>query len=137
MAVFNVNNRVQAVLNQLPTEVQRLGVTVRKRSTAVVGMYHIYSDNPQHTQFYLANYAILNVIDELKRISGIGDVDLWGRSDYAMRIWLLPDKLASLDLTLLDIIDKVQEQNSQFAPRKLGVEPIMQADFAYTITAKG
>ncbi|WP_304400536.1 efflux RND transporter permease subunit, partial [Helicobacter rodentium] len=137
MAVVNVNNRVQAVLNQLPTEVQRLGVTVRKRSTAVVGMYHIYSDNPQHTQLYLANYAILNVIDELKRISGIGDVDLWGRSDYAMRIWLLPDKLASLNLTPLDIIDKVQEQNSQFAPGKLGVEPIMQADFAYTITAKG
>lgn len=137
MAVVNVNNRVQAVLNQLPTEVQRLGVTVRKRSTAVVGMYHIYSDNPQHTQLYLANYAILNVIDELKRISGIGDVDLWGRSDYAMRIWLLPDKLASLDLTPLDIIDKVQEQNSQFAPGKLGVEPIMQADFAYTITTKG
>lgn len=137
MAVVNVNNRVQAVISQLPTEVQRLGVTVRKRSTAVVGMYHIYSDNPQHSQLYLANYAILNVIDELKRISGIGDVDLWGRSDYAMRIWLFPDKLASLNLTPLEIIDKIQEQNSQFAPGKLGVEPTAKTDFAYTIISKG
>ena len=137
MAVVNVNNRVQAVINQLPSEVQRLGVTVRKRSTAVVAMYHIYSDNPQHSQLYLANYAILNVIDELKRISGIGDVDLWGRSEYAMRLWLLPDKLVTFGLTPLEVIDKVQEQNSQFAPGKFGVEPIAQADFAYTITTKG
>ena len=137
MAVVNVNNRVQAVLSQLPSEVQRLGITVRKRSTAVVGMYHIYSENPQHSQLYLANYAILNVIDELKRIKGIGDVDLWGRSDYAMRIWLYPDKLALYNLTPLEVLDKVQEQNSQFAPGKFGTEPLAQSDLTYTIVTKG
>ncbi len=137
MAVVNVNNRVQAVLSQLPSEVQRLGVTVRKRSTAVIGMYHIYSDNPNHSQLDIANYALLNVVDELKRISGIGDVDLWGRSDYAMRIWLLPDKLNFFNLAPLEVIDKIQEQNSQFAPGKLGVEPIERSEFAYTIVTKG
>ena len=137
MAVVNVNNRVQAVLSQLPSEVQRLGVTVRKRSTAVIGMYHIYSDNPNHSQLDIANYALLNVVDELKRINGIGDVDLWGRSDYAMRIWLLPDKLNFFNLAPLEVIDKIQEQNSQFAPGKLGVEPIKKSEFAYTIVTKG
>ncbi|TLD85968.1 multidrug efflux RND transporter permease subunit [Helicobacter sp. MIT 05-5294] len=137
MAVVNVNNRVQAVLSRLPSEVQRLGITVRKNSTAVVGLYHIYSDNPHHTQLYLANYALLNIIDELKRISGIGDVDLWGRSDYAMRIWLLPDKLSTLNIAPLEVIEKIQEQNSQFAPGKFGVEPIARSEFAYTIVAQG
>lgn len=137
MAVVNVNNRVQAVLSQLPSEVQRLGITVRKNSTAVVGLYHLYSENPNYSQLYLANYAILNVIDELKRINGIGDVDLWGRSDYAMRIWLLPDKLASLNIAPLEVIDKIQQQNSQFAPGKIGTEPIAQSEFAYTIVTQG
>lgn len=137
MAVVNVNNRVQAVLSQLPSEVQRLGVTVRKNSTAVVGLYHLYSENPNFSQLYLANYAILNIIDELKRIQGIGDVDLWGRSDYAMRIWLLPDKLALFNLAPLEIIDKIAEQNAQFAPGKLGAEPIAQSEFAYTIVTQG
>lgn len=67
MAVVNVNNRVQSVLSQLPSEVQRLGITVQKGSTAVVGLYHIYSNNPNHNKIYIENYALLNVVDELKK----------------------------------------------------------------------
>ncbi len=137
MAVVYVNNRVQAVLNQLPSEVQRLGVTVRKNSTAVLGLYQFFSDNPAHTRLFIANYVVLNVIDELKRIKGVGDVDLWSLMNYSMRIWLKPDKLATYSLTPLEVISKIQEQNSQFAPGKLGQEPIDSSQFSYTFTTKG
>lgn len=137
MAVVNVNNRVQAVLNQLPSEVQRLGVTVRKNSTAVLGLYQFYSDNPAHTQLYIANYIVLNIIDEVKRIKGVGDVELWSLMNYAMRLWLKPDMLAAHNLTPLEVIERVQEQNSQFAPGRLGQEPIDGSQFAYTLTTKG
>ncbi|RDU72934.1 multidrug efflux RND transporter permease subunit [Helicobacter aurati] len=137
IALVNVNNRVQAILNQLPSEVQRLGVTVQKSSTAVIGLYHLYSDNPLHSQLFIANYAILNVIDELKRISGIGDVQLWSLQNYAMRIWLQPDKLYQYNLSPIEVLTKVQEQNAQFAPGKFGQEPIIQTDFTYSIIANG
>lgn len=137
MAVVNVNNRVQAVLNRLPTEVQRLGVTVRKQSTAVVGLYHLYSSNPAHSQLFIANYAILNVIDEMKRILGVGDAQLWSLQEYAMRIWLDPSKLQSYALTPLEVISKIEQQNTQFAPGKFGAEPMRGSDFTYTITTKG
>lgn len=136
MAVVNVNNRVQSVLSQLPSEVQRLGITVQKGSTAVVGLYHIYSNNPNHDKIYIENYALLNVVDELKRISGI-NVELWSLQTYAMRIWLDPNKLLTYNLTPLEVISKIEEQNSQFAPGKFGAEPIAQSEFTYNITTKG
>ena len=136
MAVVNVNNRVQSVLSQLPSEVQRLGITVQKGSTAVVGLYHIYSNNPNHDKIYIENYALLNIVDELKRISGI-NVELWSLQTYAMRIWLDPNKLLTYNLTPLEVISKIEEQNSQFAPGKFGAEPIAQSEFTYNITTKG
>ena len=136
MAVVNVNNRVQSVLSQLPSEVQRLGITVQKGSTAVVGLYHIYSNNPNHDKIYIENYALLNVVDELKRISGI-NVELWSLQTYAIRIWLDPNKLLTYNLTPLEVINKIEEQNSQFAPGKFGAEPIAQSEFTYNITTKG
>ncbi|MCE3039095.1 efflux RND transporter permease subunit [Helicobacter anatolicus] len=137
MAVVNVNNRVQAVLSQLPIEVQRLGVSVRKGSTAVVGLYHLYSDNPNHSQLFIANYALLNIVDELKRIPGAGDVQLWSLQNYAMRIWLNPEKLKQYGLSPTEVLKKVQEQNAQFAPGKFGAEPISKSAFSYTIVTKG
>ena len=137
IALVNVNNRVQAVLSQLPTEVQRLGVTVQRRSTAPIGMYHLYSSNPVHDQLFIANYAILNVIDELKRIKGVGGVELWSLQDYAMRIWLEPDKLQQYNLSPLEVLSKVQEQNAQFAPGHFGKEPVKQTQFTYSIITKG
>lgn len=136
MAVVNVNNRVQSVLSQLPSEVQRLGINVRKGTTAVVGLYHIYSNNPNHDKIYIENYALLNIVDELKRIKGIG-VELWSLQTYAMRLCLLPDKLSIYNLTPLEVIAKVEEQNSQFSPGKFGAEPISNSLFTYNITTKG
>lgn len=136
MAVVNVNNRVQAVISQLPAEVQRLGVNVRKSTTSVVGMYEIYSTNPNHSNIFIENYALLNVVDELKRIPGI-EVELWSLQTYAMRIWLDPALLSTHNLSPLEVISKVQEQNAQFAPGKLGQEPIAHSTFTYTLTTKG
>ncbi len=136
MAVVNVNNRVQSVLSQLPSEVQRLGINVQKGTTSVVGLYHIYSNNPNHDKIYIENYALLNIVDELKRIKGIG-VELWSLQTYAMRLWLLPDKLSIYNLTPLEVIAKVEEQSSQFAPGKFGAEPISNSLFTYNITTKG
>ncbi|MWV61125.1 MMPL family transporter [Helicobacter saguini] len=137
MAVVNVNNRVQAVINQLPAEVQRLGVNVRKQSTAVVGFYQFYSKNPAHNQLFIANYILLNIIDEVNRISGVGDVQLWSLQNYAMRIWLNPAALQNYNLSPLEVINKIQQQNAQFAPGKFGAEPINASTFTYTITTKG
>ena len=136
MAVVNVNNRVQSVLSQLPSEVQRLGITVQKGSTAVVGLYHIYSNNPNHDKIYIENYALLNIVDELKRISGI-NVELWSLQTYAMRSWPDPNKLHTYNLTPLEVISKIEEQISQFAPGKFGAEPIAQSEFTYNNTSKG
>ena len=137
IALVNVNNRVQSTLSQLPSEVQRLGVTVRKRSTAPIGMYHLYSSNPVHDQLFIANYALLNIIDELKRINGVGGVELWSLQDYAMRIWLEPDKLQQYNLSPLEVLSKVQEQNAQFAPGHFGKEPVKHTEFTYSIITKG
>ncbi|WP_288644707.1 efflux RND transporter permease subunit, partial [uncultured Helicobacter sp.] len=120
MALVNVNNRVQAVISQLPAEVQRNGVNVSKQSSAVIGLYHLYSDNPAHNQLFIANYAILNVIDELKRIKGIGDVQLWSLQNYAMRIWLEPDRIAYFNLSPLEVVSAIESQNAQFAPGQFG-----------------
>ncbi|RAX54647.1 multidrug efflux RND transporter permease subunit [Helicobacter sp. 16-1353] len=137
MALVNVNNRVQSAISQLPSEVQRLGVTVRKRSTAVIGTYHLYSDNPNHNQLYIANYGLLNVLDELKRIPGVGDVAFWSSQDYAMRIWLNPQKLSSYNLSPLEVINIIQSQNAQFAPGSFGGQPTENTQFTYTITTNG
>lgn len=137
MALVNVNNRVQAVISQLPAEVQRNGVNVSKQSSAVIGLYHLYSDNPAHNQLFIANYAILNVIDELKRIKGIGDVQLWSLQNYAMRIWLEPDRIAYFNLSPLEVVSAIESQNAQFAPGQFGKEPISAQAFMHTITTKG
>ncbi|TLD97270.1 efflux RND transporter permease subunit [Helicobacter jaachi] len=137
MAVVNVNNRVQSAISQLPEEVQRLGIDVRKQSSAVAGFYQFYSTNPAHNQLFIANYLLLNVIDELNRISGIGDVQLWSLEKYAMRIWLNPASLQNHNLSPLEVIEKIRSQNAQFAPGKFGAEPINHSEFTYTITTKG
>ena len=91
-ATINVNNRVSAAMAQLPEEVKKQGVTVKKKSTAILQVVTLQSPNGSFDTTYLSNYALLNIIDELKRIPGIGDTTLFGGTDYAMRIWLRPDR---------------------------------------------
>ncbi|CAM3277994.1 efflux RND transporter permease subunit [Helicobacter labetoulli] len=138
MALVNVTNRVQSALAQLPTEVQRVGVTTRKRSSTLLAVYAMYSDNPAHSSTFVANYGILNVINELKRVPGVGDVTPFGSKDYSMRIWLDIDKLSQNNLTPSEVAKVVSEQNSQFAVGSFGKEP-MRSDiaFTYSVTTQG
>ncbi|MEO9385611.1 efflux RND transporter permease subunit, partial [Chromobacterium phragmitis] len=137
-ATINVNNRVQSVLSQLPEEVRRQGVNVRKKSNTFLQVISLFSPDNSHDTLFISNYALLNVVDELKRVPGVGDVVNFAGQDYSMRIWLKPDKLAQLKLTPSDVAAAIREQNSQFAAGKLGAEPTpKKLDFTYTVTTQG
>lgn len=137
-ATINVNNRVSAAMAQLPEEVKKQGVTVKKKSTSILQVITLVSPNQSFDTTYLSNYALLNIIDELKRIPGVGDTMLFGGTDYAMRIWLRPDRLAQLQLTPSDVIGAIREQNTQFAAGKIGAQPTSTPiDFTYTVQTKG
>ena len=137
-ATINVNNRVQAVISKLPQEVQRLGVTVTKRSSTILAVYALYSNSPSQDAIYIANYAEINILDELKRVPGVGDASLFGQDQYSMRVWLSPDKLAKYNLTTAEVIALIQEQNSQFAAGAFGSEPVSkEVDFTYSVTTQG
>ncbi|GGP17957.1 efflux RND transporter permease subunit [Silvimonas iriomotensis] len=139
-ATINTNNRVQAAMAQLPQEVQRQGVTVKKKSTSILAFVTLDSSTGAQDALFLSNYATLNVVDEIKRIPGIGDVSIIGSGDYAMRVWLRPDKVAQLGLTPTDVQNAISEQNQQFSAGKIGAEPSdpkRPQEFTYTATAKG
>ena len=121
-AVFQLNNRVQLALPRLPDEVRRNGVIVQKRSNDILLVIGMQSPSGKRDTTFLANYATVNVIDELKRIAGVGDVTLFG-SGYSMRIWLQPDKMARLGVTPSDIANAIRAQNAQYAAGKVGAEP--------------
>ncbi len=137
-AAINVNNRVQAALPSLPSEVQATGVSIRKNSASMLEVLTLGAKDSAYTPMYLANYALINIIDELKRVPGVGDAHLFGGRDYAMKIWLKPDKLAQYNLTPNDVITAIREQNSQFAVGKFNEEPSSTKQaFTYTVTTKG
>jgi hydrophobe/amphiphile efflux-1 (HAE1) family protein len=136
-AVFQLNNRVQLALPRLPDEVRRNGVIVQKRSNDILLVIALQSPQRSRTTTFLANHAQVNLIDELKRIAGVGDVLLFG-SGYAMRIWLQPDKMARLGVTPTDIANAIRAQNAQYAAGKVGAEPAPPGQaLSYTVTAQG
>jgi multidrug efflux pump len=130
-AAINVRNQVTAAEARLPEEVRRLGITVAKQSTAILQVVSMTSDNPEFDDVYISNYALINVIDELKRVPGVGQASLFSQKDYSMRVWLNPEKLAQYNLTAPDVAVAIREQNSQFAAGKFGAEP-NTADQVYT-----
>ena len=137
-ATIDVNNRVQAALAKLPEEVRRQGVKVQKKSSDILQIVTLYSPDGSRDPVYISNYALINVIDELKRLPGVGDVSQFGSKDYSMRIWLRPDKLAQFNLTPTDVVNSIREQNSQFAAGSFGQQPLKQEqDFTYTVTTQG
>lgn len=137
-ATINVNNRVQQVLSKLPQEVQRYGVTVEKQSSTILSVYALFSDMPNQDEIYIANYASINILDELKRVPGVGNATLFGLQEYSMRVWLSPDKLTKYNLTPSEVIALIQEQNSQFAAGFFGQEPVKNnLEFTYSVTTKG
>src|SRR5690349_14450794 len=137
MAAINVNNRVQAAVPRLPEEVRRQGVVVRKASTSILQVVALTSPDNSLGMLELTNYASLNILDEIRRVPGVGDAQMWGQ-EYSIRIWMQPDKLAQLGLTASDVTNAVRAQNSQFAGGRIGVEPIPdQVAFTYSGQAQG
>src|SRR6516164_1054631 len=120
----NVNNRVQVALSSLPPEVQKQGVVVKKKSSALLGVIAVYSSKHTHDPLFLSNYVTINLLDQIKRTPGVGDATIWGPQDYAMRAWVRTDRLTGLNLTTGDIINAIQSQNIQAAVGRIGARPI-------------
>lgn len=137
-ASINVNNKVQGALSILPAEVQRAGVKVNKKSSSILKVIALYSGDSSQDTVFIANYGLINVLDELARLPGVGEARLFGAKDYSMRIWLDPNKLAQYELTPGNVYQTIQSQNSQFATGRFGQEPMTNDQaFTYTVTTKG
>ncbi|GIK86853.1 MAG: multidrug efflux RND transporter permease subunit [Betaproteobacteria bacterium] len=137
-AAINVNNRVKQIESRLPLEVRRQGVTVERGSSAFLQVLAFYSPDGRFDDLFTSNYVTLNVLDQLKRLPGTTNVQIFGAKDYAMRIWIRPDRLASLKLTPGDVARAIAEQNAQFAAGKVGQPPSARGqDLVYTITSRG
>ena len=137
LAAINVNNRIQAAVPRLPEEVRRQGIVVRKASTSILQVVAMYSPDGSQDPLALTNYASLNILDEIRRVPGVGDAQMWGQ-EYSIRIWMQPDKLSQLGLAASDVINAVRAQNSQFAGGRVGVEPMSEpVDFTFSVQAQG
>ena len=137
-AAINVNNRVQAATPRLPQAVRDLGLRVQARSSSMLMMAVLHSPDGTQSTLDISNYALLNVLDELVRLEGVGDASLFGARDYSMRIWLDPAKLAEYGLTSNDIAVALREQNAQYAAGSIGAEPATQGQaFTFTVTSRG
>jgi len=123
-ATIDVHNRVQLATAQLPQEVQRMGITVLKKSSAMLFVIALYSPDNRFDTTYMSNYALLNITDDLKRIPGVGDAQNFAGRDYAMRIWLNPERMNQLKVTPSDVNMALHEQNAQFAAGRIGEEPM-------------
>jgi len=132
-----VQNRVQRALPRLPEEVRQIGVTTVKSSPNITMVVHLNSPDGRYDDLYLRNYATLNVKDQLARIAGMGDVQLFGSGDYAMRVWLDPQKVAGRNLTATDVVNAIREQNVQVAAGVVGQGPSKDADFQLTVNTQG
>ena len=137
-AALNVNNRVKQAEARLPQEVRRQGVTVEKNSTSFLQVLAFNSPDGTFDDLYVSNYVTLNVLDTIKRIPGTTNVQIFGAKDYAMRIWLRPDRMTQLKLTTSDLLSALNDQNAQFAAGKVGQAPTGgPQELVYTITTRG
>ena len=123
LAAVDVQNRVQGVLGRLPDEVKSTGVTINKVSTSFVMAAGFYSDNNRYSEEFVSNYIDIYVKDAIKRIPGVGEVDIFGERKYSMRLWLDPARLAARGLTASDVVSALQQQNVQIASGQVGAEP--------------
>ncbi|MCG8546457.1 MAG: efflux RND transporter permease subunit, partial [Alphaproteobacteria bacterium] len=138
IAAVELQNRLSLALPRLPEEVTRQGVTVRKRSSDMLMVVNLTSPNGTHDALFLSNYASINILDALVRVDGVGDATIYGARDYGMRIWLDPDRMASLGLTTTDVVDAIRAQNIQASAGQLGSPPVeSDQQFQYTLRAKG
>ena len=137
-AQVQVQNRVAQALPRLPQEVQRIGLTTEKASPDIMMAAHLVSPDERYDMLYLSNLAHLQVKDELSRIPGVGNVQVFGAGEYSMRVWLDPDKLAARELTATDVVRAIREQNVQVAAGVLGAPPApTDTTFQLLINAQG
>jgi HAE1 family hydrophobic/amphiphilic exporter-1 len=130
--------RVSQAQSQLPADVNNYGLTVKKSTTAPLMLVALYSPKGSYDGTFLANYGYINLFDPLTRVPGIGNVQIFGAGQYAMRLWVKPDQLAKLGITVPDIISAVQKQNTLYPSGLVGSEPIPSGQkFTYTVRAQG
>ena len=138
LAQVDVQNRVNLALPQLPSAVQSQGIQVQKKSSAVMMVLAVYSAGDRYDSTYVANYANLYILDAIKRIPGANQASIFGTPDYAMRIWLKPDRMAQLGITAADVQKAVANQNQQFAVGRVGQSPTGQpVEQSFAVTTKG
>ncbi|WP_113663699.1 efflux RND transporter permease subunit [Pedobacter nanyangensis] len=135
LAAVNVQNRVARATSLLPAEVTRAGVITAKRQSSNVLIFGLYSDDPAYDQKFLQNYAEINIVPQIKRVTGVGDVNAFGQSIYTMRLWLKPDVMAAYGLVPSDINAALADQNIEAAPGQLGEKA--QQSFQYTLKYTG
>ena len=134
----NVNNRVQTALSQLPTEVQQEGLTVQKKSSAILQFIVLYSANGEQDPLFITNYAIINVLDAISRTPGVGQASLFAKLNYSMRIWFDSQRLTSLNLAPSDVIAAIQAQSVQAPVGRIGARPISdQQQFQFNVQTLG
>jgi len=130
--------RESQAASQLPAEVNNFGVTVQKTLTAPLMLISLYSPSGVYDSKFLANYAYINLYDPLSRVPGIGSVQVFGAGKYAMRLWVKPDQLAKLSITVPEIINAIQSQNTVNPAGQIGGEPVPQGqEFTYSVRAQG
>ncbi|MCC6132049.1 MAG: multidrug efflux RND transporter permease subunit [Acidobacteria bacterium] len=138
MANVLTQNRVSSAQSRLPQEVVQQGITVKKQSPSILMLISVYSPKGTYDANFLTNYMGINIRDQILRIPGIAQVDLFGGTDYGMRIWLRPDRMAKLGLTPSDIMSAIKEQNLQAPAGRIGMRPSPQdQEFTYTVSAPG
>jgi len=133
-----VQNRINLALPLLPDVVKQAGVTTRKRNPDILQVIAVYSPKGRYDQLYLSNYTTIKLKEEIARVEGVGDVSQFGQQDYSMRVWLDPDRLASLNLTAGDVVTALREQNRQVAAGHVGQQPAsVSGTFEFTVTTLG
>src|SRR5438309_3681394 len=138
MAQVLVQNRVSLATPILPDLVKRRGVTVKKKSPSVLMIVNLFSPDRTRDNLYLSNYATIQLRDELARLNGVGDITYLGQRDYSMRLWLDPEKMAMRNLTASDVVQAIEQQNTQVAAGQLGQPPVATGQvFQFTMSTMG
>jgi HAE1 family hydrophobic/amphiphilic exporter-1 len=138
LAQVNVQNRVSQALSSLPTDVSQYGVTIRQSTGSPMLLISLYSPNKSYDSLFLANYNNINVVDTLFRVPGVGDVNVFGATQYAMRIWVNPDVLAKLGISVTDIANAVRQQSTVNPSGQVGAEPAPTGkEMTYTVRSQG
>lgn len=137
LAAIEVQNRVKIAESGLPAEVIQNGITIEKQASSNLMTLCLVSEDPKFDEIYLSNFATINVIDVLKRIPGVGRISNVGSRYYGMRIWVMPDKLATFGITVKDLQDALKDQNREAAAGELGMQPVQNLDVTIPISTKG